>query len=189
MGLNFTKQLYFQALIILRVKQWARTLGEELWRLSESLTKSDQIRIVSNDIHVLIKMMDCYDLLLVIKQYSPIKSCLLACKKYKKHVKTAILFFNQLEIILVEYFEVYILLLKRLGLPLVILLELDLKVFEKECGALPKMSLNISLQKYKDMNASVKRKDGKQILESSLDSVSRMLTRKINAVKVGNIIF
>lgn len=94
-----------------------------------------------------------------------------------------------MEIILVEYFEVYILLLKRLGLPLVILLELDLKVFEKECGALPKMSLNISLQKYKDMNASVKRKDGKQILESSLDSVSRMLTRKINAVKVGNIIF
>lgn len=92
MGLNFTKQLYFQALIILRVKQWARTLGEELWRLSESLTKSDQIRIVSNDIHVLIKMMDCYDLLLVIKQYSPIKSCLLACKKYKKTCKNCYTF-------------------------------------------------------------------------------------------------
>ncbi|XP_034830585.1 voltage-dependent calcium channel subunit alpha-2/delta-3 [Maniola hyperantus] len=64
------------------VKQWARTLGEELWRLSESLTKSDQIRI-----------------------------------------------------------------------------------------------------KYKQMNASVKKKDGKQILDSSLRSVSTMLTRKINAVK------
>lgn len=34
------------------------------------------------------------------------------------------------------------------------------------------------------MNASVKKKDGKQILESSLRSVSTMLTRKINAVKV-----
>lgn len=34
------------------------------------------------------------------------------------------------------------------------------------------------------MNASVKKKDGKQILESSLRSVSSMLTRKINAVKV-----
>ncbi|CAH2102250.1 unnamed protein product [Euphydryas editha] len=64
------------------VKLWARTLGEELWRLSESLTKSDQIRF-----------------------------------------------------------------------------------------------------KYKQMNASVKKKDGKQILESSLRSVSTMLTRKINAVK------
>ncbi|CAB3256391.1 unnamed protein product [Arctia plantaginis] len=37
--------------------------------------------------------------------------------------------------------------------------------------------------KYKQMNASVKKKDGKQILESSLRSVSTMLTRKINAVK------
>ncbi|PZC75536.1 hypothetical protein B5X24_HaOG205963 [Helicoverpa armigera] len=37
--------------------------------------------------------------------------------------------------------------------------------------------------KYKQMNASVKRKDGKQILDSSLRSVSTMLTRKINAVK------
>ncbi|XP_023935814.1 voltage-dependent calcium channel subunit alpha-2/delta-3 [Bicyclus anynana] len=64
------------------VREWARTLGEELWRLSESLTKSDQIRI-----------------------------------------------------------------------------------------------------KYKQMNASVKKKDGKQILDSSLRSVSTMLTRKINAVK------
>ncbi|XP_045449056.1 voltage-dependent calcium channel subunit alpha-2/delta-3 [Melitaea cinxia] len=64
------------------VKEWARTLGDELWRLSESLTESDQIRI-----------------------------------------------------------------------------------------------------KYKQMNASVKKKDGKQILESSLRSVSTMLTRKINAVK------
>lgn len=34
------------------------------------------------------------------------------------------------------------------------------------------------------MNASVKKKDGKQILESSLRSVSTMLIRKINAVKV-----
>ncbi|KAG6450470.1 voltage-dependent calcium channel subunit alpha-2/delta-3 isoform X2 [Manduca sexta] len=64
------------------VKTWARTLGDELWRLSEALTKSDQIR-----------------------------------------------------------------------------------------------------NKYKQMNASVKKKDGKQILESSLRSVSTMLTRKINAVK------
>ncbi|XP_028034568.1 voltage-dependent calcium channel subunit alpha-2/delta-4-like isoform X1 [Bombyx mandarina] len=64
------------------VKTWARNLGEEIWRLSEALTKSDQIRI-----------------------------------------------------------------------------------------------------KYKQMNASVKKKDGKQILESSLRSVSTMLTRKINAVK------
>ncbi|XP_045495247.1 voltage-dependent calcium channel subunit alpha-2/delta-3 [Colias croceus] len=64
------------------VKEWARTLGDEMWRLSESLTKSDQIRI-----------------------------------------------------------------------------------------------------KYKQMNASVKKKDGKQILESSLRSVSTMLMRKINAVK------
>lgn len=64
------------------VKSWARTLGDELWGLSEALTKSDQIRI-----------------------------------------------------------------------------------------------------KYKQMNASVKKKDGKQILESSLRSVSTMLTRKINAVK------
>ncbi|XP_072941901.1 voltage-dependent calcium channel subunit alpha-2/delta-4 [Epargyreus clarus] len=64
------------------VKEWATTLGDELWGLSESLTKSDQIRI-----------------------------------------------------------------------------------------------------KYKQMNASVKKKDGKQILESSLRSVSTMLTRKINAVK------
>ncbi|VVC93340.1 unnamed protein product [Leptidea sinapis] len=64
------------------VKEWARTLGDEIWRLSESLTKSDHIRI-----------------------------------------------------------------------------------------------------KYKQMNASVKKKDGKQILESSLRSVSTMLTRKINAVK------
>lgn len=37
--------------------------------------------------------------------------------------------------------------------------------------------------RYKQMNASVKQKDGKQILESSLTSVSTMLTRKINAVK------
>ncbi|CAH0695393.1 unnamed protein product [Spodoptera exigua] len=37
--------------------------------------------------------------------------------------------------------------------------------------------------KYKQMNASVKSKKGKQILESSLRSVSNMLTRKINAVK------
>ncbi|CAH0592660.1 unnamed protein product [Chrysodeixis includens] len=37
--------------------------------------------------------------------------------------------------------------------------------------------------KYKQMNASVKKKDGKQILDSSLRSVSSMLTRKINAVK------
>lgn len=36
------------------------------------------------------------------------------------------------------------------------------------------------------MNASVKKKDGKQILESSLASVSTMLTRKINAVKVNH---
>lgn len=64
------------------VKVWARALGDELWKLSEALTKSDQIRI-----------------------------------------------------------------------------------------------------KYKQMNASVKRKDGKQILESSLRSVSTMLTRKINAVR------
>ncbi|KAJ8736160.1 hypothetical protein PYW08_006816 [Mythimna loreyi] len=64
------------------VKVWARALGDELWKLSEALTKSDQIRI-----------------------------------------------------------------------------------------------------KYKQMNASVKRKDGNQILESSLRSVSTMLTRKINAVK------
>ncbi|VVC93341.1 unnamed protein product [Leptidea sinapis] len=27
------------------VKEWARTLGDEIWRLSESLTKSDHIRI------------------------------------------------------------------------------------------------------------------------------------------------
>lgn len=40
------------------------------------------------------------------------------------------------------------------------------------------------MQKYKQMNASVKKKDGKQILDSSLRSVSTMLTRKINAVKV-----
>ncbi|KAH9641729.1 hypothetical protein HF086_003855 [Spodoptera exigua] len=64
------------------VKVWARALGDELWKLSEALTKSDQIRI-----------------------------------------------------------------------------------------------------KYKQMNASVKSKKGKQILESSLRSVSNMLTRKINAVK------
>ncbi|XP_026759265.2 voltage-dependent calcium channel subunit alpha-2/delta-4 [Galleria mellonella] len=64
------------------VKAWARTLGNELWRLSEALTKSDQIRI-----------------------------------------------------------------------------------------------------KYKQMNASVKKKDGKHILDSSLSSVSTMLTRKIKAVK------
>ncbi|XP_075975243.1 ca[2+] channel Muscle-specific alpha2/delta subunit isoform X2 [Anticarsia gemmatalis] len=37
--------------------------------------------------------------------------------------------------------------------------------------------------KYKQMNASVKKKLGDQILESSLRSVSKMLTRKINAVK------
>ncbi|XP_026738647.1 voltage-dependent calcium channel subunit alpha-2/delta-4 isoform X1 [Trichoplusia ni] len=37
--------------------------------------------------------------------------------------------------------------------------------------------------KYKQMNASVRKKDGKQILDSSLRSVSSMLTRKINAVK------
>ncbi|XP_037968616.2 voltage-dependent calcium channel subunit alpha-2/delta-3 isoform X1 [Plutella xylostella] len=67
---------------LLIVKKWAQTIGEELWGLSESLTKSDEIRI-----------------------------------------------------------------------------------------------------KYKQMNASVKKKDGKQILESSLKSVSAMLTRKINAVK------
>ncbi|XP_049879947.1 voltage-dependent calcium channel subunit alpha-2/delta-4 isoform X2 [Pectinophora gossypiella] len=64
------------------VKTWARNLGDELWRLSEALTKSDQIRI-----------------------------------------------------------------------------------------------------KYKQMNASVKQKNGKVILDSSLTSVSAMLTRKINAVK------
>ncbi|XP_013197195.2 voltage-dependent calcium channel subunit alpha-2/delta-4 isoform X2 [Amyelois transitella] len=64
------------------VKAWARTLGDELWKLSEALTKSDQIRM-----------------------------------------------------------------------------------------------------KYKQMNASVKKKDGKQILESSLRSVSTMLQRKIKAVK------
>lgn len=34
------------------------------------------------------------------------------------------------------------------------------------------------------MNASVKRKDGRQILDSTLDSVATMLTKKINAVKV-----
>ncbi|XP_053615733.1 voltage-dependent calcium channel subunit alpha-2/delta-4 isoform X2 [Plodia interpunctella] len=64
------------------VKAWARTLGDEVWKLSEALTKSEQIRI-----------------------------------------------------------------------------------------------------KYKQMNASVKKKDGKQILESSLRSVSTMLQRKIKAVK------
>ncbi|XP_041974818.1 voltage-dependent calcium channel subunit alpha-2/delta-3 isoform X2 [Aricia agestis] len=90
--MSYFKCLLFLTLIVLpepapafqadTVKIWARTLGEELWRLSESLTKSDQIRI-----------------------------------------------------------------------------------------------------KYKQMNASVKKKDGKQILESSLRSVSTMLTRKINAVK------
>ncbi|CAG9796424.1 unnamed protein product [Diatraea saccharalis] len=37
--------------------------------------------------------------------------------------------------------------------------------------------------KYKKMNASVKKKDGNQILDSSLRSVSTMLTRKIKAVK------
>lgn len=37
--------------------------------------------------------------------------------------------------------------------------------------------------KYNHMNASVKQKDGKQILNSALQSVSTMLTRKINAVK------
>ncbi|XP_073958032.1 ca[2+] channel Muscle-specific alpha2/delta subunit [Choristoneura fumiferana] len=37
--------------------------------------------------------------------------------------------------------------------------------------------------KYKEMNASVKRKNGRQILDSSLESVATMLTKKINAVK------
>lgn len=36
---------------------------------------------------------------------------------------------------------------------------------------------------YQKMNASVRRKDGMSILESSLTSVRMMLTKKINAVK------
>lgn len=47
-------------------------------------------------------------------------------------------------------------------------------------------SRKILFQKYTLMNASVKKKNGKQILESSLKSVSTMLTRKIKAVKVRN---